>query len=205
MNQSTHEQKFFEALIGFSSPGWNIKLQNHLQPGQMELGSMRVHVYVVDTSTEWMAAAAMEKTAFEVSKSHAKALGMSPLDVADAAGQSISRLGKIQPTADDPYVVSCIQLTVAAISHTSTFQLVQPKGVDGHWLYLTYRMMDASTVARPVYLNPPAQSGFLSAAMLRAVIQKVVTQDTRQENAVVFQELRRGGGALIAPAFKLTG
>ena len=46
---------------------------------------MRVHVYVVDTSTEWMAAAAMERTAFEVSKSHAKALGMSPLDVADAA------------------------------------------------------------------------------------------------------------------------
>lgn len=166
---------------------------------------MRVRVYVVDTSTEWMAAAAMERTAFEISKSQAKAIGMSPLDVADAAGQSISRLGKIQPTADDPYVVSCIQLTVAAISHTSTFQLVQPKGVDGHWLYLTYRMMDASTVARPVYLNPPAQSGFLSAAMLRAVIQKVVAQDTRQENAVVYQELRHGGGALIAPAFKLTG
>lgn len=89
MNQSTHEQKFFEALIGFSSPGWNIKLQNHLQPGQMDLGSMRVRVYVVDTSTEWMAAAAMERTAFEISKSQAKAIGMSPLDVADADRKSV--------------------------------------------------------------------------------------------------------------------
>lgn len=45
------------------SPGWACKLQNHLQPGSMDLGRYGVRLYLVDTHNGWTAAAAMTPTA----------------------------------------------------------------------------------------------------------------------------------------------
>lgn len=49
---------FFETMAGALSPGWTVKLQSHLQPGQMDLGRYQARLYLVDSSNGWTAAAA---------------------------------------------------------------------------------------------------------------------------------------------------
>lgn len=53
-----HEKTFFEQMTGVLSPGWTVKLQSHLQPGQMDLGRFQVRLYLIDTSNGWTAAGA---------------------------------------------------------------------------------------------------------------------------------------------------
>ncbi len=40
------EKTFFETMTGALSPGWTVKLQSHLQPGQMDLGRFQVRLYL---------------------------------------------------------------------------------------------------------------------------------------------------------------
>ena len=45
------EQAFFEQMAGTALPGWDVKLQPHMTPGQMDLASYTARIYLVDTST----------------------------------------------------------------------------------------------------------------------------------------------------------
>jgi drug/metabolite transporter (DMT)-like permease len=53
------EQAFFEQMAGTALPGWDVKLQPNMTPGQMDLASYTARIYLVDTSTGWTAAGAL--------------------------------------------------------------------------------------------------------------------------------------------------
>ena len=72
------EKTFFETMAGSLSPGWTVKLQSHLQPGQMDLGRFQVRLYLVDTSNGWTAAAAMAPGGFEEARRNVAAAGLTP-------------------------------------------------------------------------------------------------------------------------------
>ena len=196
-----HEKNFFERLAGTALPGWDIKLQPHMEPGQMDLASYDVHIYVVDTSTGWTGAGAMQASGFAAAARLPADIGLSLGDVTDLAGKSITVLGGLQPAAGAPDLAQCIQLTASAVTGTQTFDQVRA-GADlsGHWVYVAYRMHDASTIARPVFFRSRA-AGFLPVEALYQVVRQVVSQDRQSSTSAVGRMLKRAGGPILDARF----
>lgn len=195
------ERAFFERLANLGQADWTVKLQPHMVPGQMDLASYTARVYLVDTSTGWTAAGALQPSGFAAVARAQKDAGLTPDQVNDLAGQTISRLGRDQPGADAPEVAQAIQLTAAALAGTQTFKTVQPTGLDGHWIYIGYRMLDASTICRPGFFRTGAP-GFANPDAITQFVRQVVAHDLGNAKSVTGQMLKRAGGAILAPQFK---
>jgi hypothetical protein len=196
----TAEQRFFESILAKASPGWDVTLAPHMQPGQMDLASLNVRVYVLDTSSGWTAAGCMAVSAFDQAKALAKSNPLGAAAVCDAAGQMIATLSKADTGGDAPEVVQCLQITTAALTTTKVFELVKPRGLAGHWLYMVYRCLDASVVARPMYFNAAAP-GLIDFAELAGMARHIAQQDLANANGSVARAIKKGGGALLASAF----
>ena len=195
------EHTFFERLANLGQGNWTVKLQPHMVPGQMDLASYTTRVYLIDTSTGWTAAGALQPSGFAGVVKAQRDAGLSLDLVMDMAGQAISRLGKDQPGADAPEVAQAIQLTAAALASTQTFKTVQPSGLDGHWIYMAYRMLDASTVCRPGFFRTGVP-GFAEPAAITHYVRQVVAHDLGSPKSVTGLMLKRAGGSILAPQFK---
>ncbi len=194
------EKTFFETMAGALSPGWTVKLQRHLQPGQMDLGRYQVRLYLVDSSNGWTAAAAMAPEGFAEASQNVAAAGLTSTAVLDAAGEAIAQLSRRQAGAGNDELKQGFQLVAAALTSTQTFKAVPPDRRNGHWLYLAYRGHDASTICRPVFFGAP-EAGFCSPEVLTQMARQVIAHDLRPGTSVADQ-LRRAGGALIAPGYR---
>lgn len=195
-----HEKAFFTRLIERLSPGWNVQLQPHLEPGQMNLGRYQARIYLIDTSSGWTAAAAMAPESFEEARRSATRAMLSQTKLLDAAGQAVAHQSRRQAEADDPELTACFQLVAAALTGTQTYQTVKLNGLAGHWLYLAYRGHDASITCRPMYFSA-TEAGFCRPAVLEQVARQVIAHDLRPGTHVA-ETLRRSGGAVIAPAYR---
>ena len=196
-----HEKDFFERLAGTALPGWDVKLQPHMQPGQMDLASYDAYIYVVDTSTGWTGAGAMQTSGFAAAARLPAETGLTLENVTDLAARSITMLGRDQPAADAPDLIQCIQLTAAALTGTQTFEQVRASAdLSGHWAYVAYRMLDASTIARPVFFRSRS-TGFLPMDALYQVVRQIVSQDGRSSNSAVGRMLKRAGGPILDRKF----
>lgn len=196
----TAERRFFESILAKASPSWDVTLAPHMQPGQMDMASLDVRVYVLDTSSGWTAAGCMAVSAFDYAKALAKSNPQGAAGVCDAAGQLIAALSKADTGGDAPEVGQCIQATAAALTTTKTFELVQPRGLAGHWLYMVYRCLDASVVARPMYFSAAAP-GLIDFAELAGIARHIAQQDMANAHGAVGLAVKKGGGALLASAF----
>lgn len=195
------EHAFFESLANLGQGDWAVKLQPHMVPGQMDLTSYTARVYLVDTSTGWAAAGALQPSGFAAVVKAQRNAGLSLDQVMDMAGQAITQLGREQPGADAPEVAQAIQLTAAALAGTQTFKTVKPSGLDGHWLYIGYRMLDASTICRPGFFRT-GEPGFADPAAITHYVRQVVAHDLGNTKSVTGQMLKRAGGAILAPQYK---
>lgn len=195
------ERAFFEHLANVGQADWTVKLQPHMAPGQMDLASYTARVYLVDTSTGWTVAGALQPSGFAAVTRAQKDAGLTPDQVNDIAGQAISRLGRDQPGADAPEVAQAIQLTAAALAGTQTFKTVEPTGLDGHWIYIGYRMLDASTICRPGFFRTGAP-GFADPNAITHYVRQVLAHDLGSAKSMTGQMLKRAGGAILAPQYK---
>lgn len=195
------ERAFFERLAKLGQGDWTVKLQPHMVPGQMDLASYTARVYLVDTSTGWTAAGALQPSGFAAAAKAHRDAGFSSDLVLDLAGQTITRLGRDLPEADAPEVAQALQLAAAALASTQTFKTVQPSGLAGHWVYMAYRMQDASTVCRPGFFRTDAP-GFAPPAAITHYVRQVAALDLASPKSVTGQMLKRAGGAIIAPQYK---
>jgi hypothetical protein len=195
------EQAFFEQMAGTALPGWDVKLQPHMTPGQMDLASYTARIYLVDTSTGWTAAGALQPSGFAGLRAHFAALRLGIDKVTDMAGQALNQLGRDQPEPGSPAIGKSIELVAAALTETQTFKTVQASGLDGHWVYIGYRMHDASTICRPGFFRTGAP-GFVAPEGLEHYVRQVVAHDLASTKSSVGQMLKRAGGAIISPEFK---
>jgi hypothetical protein len=195
------EQAFFEQMAGTALPGWDVKLQPHMTPGQMDLASYTARIYLVDTSTGWTAAGALQPSGFAGLRAHFAALRLGIDKVTDMAGQALNQLGRDQPEPGSPDIGKSIELVAAALTETQTFKTVQASGLDGHWVYIGYRMHDASTICRPGFFRTGAP-GFVAPEGLEHYVRQVVAHDLASTKSSVGQMLKRAGGAIISPEFK---
>ena len=195
------EQAFFEQMAGTALPGWDVKLQPHMTPGQMDLASYTARIYLVDTSTGWTAAGALQPSGFAGLRAHFAALRLGIDKVTDMAGQALNQLGRDQPEPGSPAIGKSIELVAAALTETQTFKTVQASGLDGHWVYIGYRMHDASTICRPGFFRTGAP-GFVAPEGLEHYVRQVVAHDLASTQSAVGQMLKRAGGAIISSEFK---
>jgi len=195
------ERAFFEQLASDALPGWDVKLQPNMTPGQMDLASYTTRIYLVDTSTGWTAAGALQPSGFAGLRAHFEALRLDIGTVTDMAGQAVSQLGRDQPAPGSPDIGKGIELVAAALTGTQTFKTVQASGLDGHWVYIGYRMHDASTICRPGFFRTGAP-GFVDPGALTHYVRQVMAHDLTSPTSSVGQMLKRAGGAIIAPEFK---
>lgn len=195
------EQAFFEQMTEAALPGWTVKLQGHMQPGQMDLASYTARLYLVATSSGWTAAGIMQPSGFaQLAQGHTAA-GLSLERVTDMAGQTLTKLGREQPEADAPEVAQCIELVASALTGTQTFTTVKPTGLDGHWIYIGYLMHDGSTICRPGFFRTH-ETGFVQPEALQHYVRQVVAHDLGNAQSSVGRMIKRAGGAIIAPQFK---
>jgi hypothetical protein len=196
-----NEHSFFEALAGTTLPGWDVKLQAHMQPGQMDLASYSARVYLVATSTGWTAAGAMQPSGFAaIAQSH-KDAGLTVERVTDMAGHCLNKLGREQPEANSPDVALGIELIASALTSTQTFEAVKPTGLEGHWVYIGYQMLDSSTICRPGFFRTH-EAGFVPPEALTHYVRQVVANDMGNAQSSVGRMIKRAGGAIISPQYK---
>ena len=99
----------------------------------MNLASYDVQIYVVDTSTGWTGAGAMQASGFAAAARLPAETGLTLENVTDMAGKSITMLGRDQPEAGAPDLAKCLQLTAAALTGTQTFDQVRATAdLSGH-------------------------------------------------------------------------
>lgn len=195
-----NEKAFFEAAMGQASPGWTLKLAPGLTPGQMDLARFNARIYLVDTSSDWVAAGAAEVQAFDLAAAAAKSAKTSAHELNDALGQGIAALarnGFADAQAEQGATIKTMQLALAALTHSKTFELVKPRGLAGHWLYLAYRCLDASIVTRPMYFNGN-EAGFVTGETLAGITRSLIKQDLANLGGAVAKQLKKGGGAMLA-------
>ena len=193
-----NEKRFFEQVAQAANAGWSLKLAPELSPGDMNLSQYAARLYVVDTSTGW--AGAISVDGFALARASAKASGWTTDQMADSTGALISKLGREDAPNDSPELVQCLQVMAAALTGTQTFEVAKPTGLDGHWLYIGYRMLDGSTICRPLFFRSHGL-GFVPPEALTDVVRRVVAQDTRTPTSTVGRMLKRSGGALLAEAY----
>ena len=195
------ERAFFEQLAGAALPGWDVKLQANMAPGHMDLASYTARIYLVDTSTGWTAAGTLQPSGFAGLRAHFAALRLDIGTVTDMAGQAVSQLGRDQPAPGSPDIGKGIELVTAALTETQTFKTVQASGLDGHWVYIGYRLHDASTICRPGFFRTGAP-GFVDPGALTHYVRQVVAHDLGNTNSVTGQMLKRAGGSILAALYK---
>lgn len=197
----TNEKAFFEQMAGGALPGWDVKLQPNMTPGQMNLASYTARIYLVDTSTGWTAAGALQPSGFAGLRGHFAKQQMDIDTVTDMAGQAVTHLGRTQPAPGSPEIGKGIELVAAALTGTQTFKTVQASGLDGHWIYIGYRMLDASTICRPGFFRT-GTAGFVAPEALTHYVRQVMAHDLASPKSSVGQMIKRAGGAIISPTLK---
>ena len=197
-----NEKAFFESAMNHASPGWTLKLAPEMTPGQLDLARFGVRIYLVDTSSDWVAAGAAEVQAFDLAAAAAKSAKTTADELNTALGRGIAELarnGFADAQAEQGATIKAMQVALAALTHSKTFELVKPRGLAGHWVYLAYRCLDASIVTRPTYFNR-MEPGFVTPQVLASFTRSVIQQDLANGNSSVARQVKKGGGAMLAVA-----
>lgn len=199
-----NEKSFFENLLNTSSKGWSVAIQDHLQPGNMNLSSLNAYLYAVDTSNAWLCAGAMTGSQFDIAAQSIASAGLTPQSVKDHAGNYIAQLSASQNNQAGVTIEQALSMLAAAMTTTQTFNIVKNAGQDfsGHWVYMIYRAKDLSIVGRPLHFKTQAP-GLVDHDQLLGVVKSVVHNDlyaTQMTN--VGREVTLGGGPILAPMFE---
>jgi hypothetical protein len=163
---------------------------------------------VVDTSSGWICAGAIsDKTMKDV----ARELATNPekaSNLCNVAGSLVVDAGKITPEADTPEAQNCLSAAIGAITQTQSYKLATQKdpndGLNGHWLYVTYKLKDESLLSRPIFFRKPdIANGFAPMDVIIPLLQHVVDQDTKNAlgSTSIFRQITAGGGAQLAAEF----
>lgn len=207
MRHSKHEHDFWQNITNLTLKDWRIKL---VEGAAGNLSECTVHVYLIDMETGWMVAGSLSpegvKNTISDVTSFIEAVekGTKPSDI---AGGAVRHCAKIQAAQDSKEAIVAINLSIAAMSETRSWQLAinQTGSFEGHWVYLCYGMEKSGDLyARPAFLSIPgeARNALLNPLMLDAIVAQVLEQDVGNPNTSVGQRLRAGGGAKLAPKFR---
>lgn len=227
VTKSPAETEFWTQVAEASNPGWSMHVVSDPESGSPGISGVDVHIYIVDTSTLWIAAAGLrEQEAIDairnlpsMAKNVAEMIDgftgaersggpmtrdLDSASIIAAAGMAITNASDSRATANSPELGAAFTLSWLAISLTKTFeQAKKVTGVpNGHWLYLLYRTAAGTSIARPAYAGRGAaagSNGLLAPKLLAGLVRQVVQVDLGNPGGVVFGKIKADGGAKLAP------
>lgn len=189
-----NEDKFWASVATMTmAPAWHIETPPGAQQATYDL-----YVYVVDASTGWMTAGAINwQDMLDIRQS-----GSTPdVDTLQcAAADMILIAGKEQTTYESPQAQASLTIAIAAMAMSPTFKAITPGGVGGHWLYIAYKLADHTSTASCVFFRQPTP-GLVPAQSLERLIKQVIEQDTSNPHSPVGQFIAERGGAILAPEY----
>lgn len=199
----TKERAFWENLASSINPDWTLRLGTEFQPGDGSLGlDYNAFVYLIDTSTMWVAAGALKHTEILRAKAQLDASGIPHGASADAASAAVLQLGRDGAPPDHPDVKLAVTAGVCAISQTQSYAaaLAQTGSPAGHWIWLVYKLKNnGESLGRTLFAKYSRRHGFLPLENLREVICAALANDVANPNSAVAAEVRAGGGVELAP------
>lgn len=192
-----NEREFWEGINNRASPGWEVKLADHMAPGGLNLADYDIFVYVVDTSSGWIAGGTTRSQDVKNVHQAITTSGIDQKQVKDAAAEFVTQHGKDFPLPGSPETKKCINAAISAMTLTSTYQKVLPNGLHGHWLYVAYKMADGTELGRPVFFRHPG-IGFAPPGDVNHIIKQVILQDVGNPATSVYKMIQACGGAILS-------
>ncbi len=194
----SNERVFFEKMVNSMADGWNIKIADHVQPGEVFGANHEVRFYLVDTSKDWVFAGASSQSNFKALANDPVVLGMDTKTVMDFAASGLVEFsdGRIHPDSSEMVV----RYVAAALARTQTFVRIEDmgKGLAGHWLFVAYRLQDGCINTRPLFVPARTNQQFLPPGDLDDVIASIVRMDCDPNgNTEVSRMIRSAGGARL--------
>ncbi len=177
-----------------------------------QIASLTAAVYLIDTSSSWRMAGLIDPRCMPQMQEQVRQGSLDADRITMAASWCILDHCKPDPEPsqaipDEAKVANqvanrAIELAVAALVQTRCYELAKsgPTGLNGHWLYLVYRMRDGTAIARPAML-PARQIGLslLEPATLESCIERIIEADTSASLATssIARRLHECGGAIL--------
>jgi hypothetical protein len=186
-----------------ANPGWSVALGRDLQLGAGNLATDS-YVYVVDTSTGWITAAALAQAELKRIAAYADANADVRQQALSACGSAIVDAGSRNVSHDSADAQACLCLAVCALAQTQVWEIIKQRSsgsLAGHWIYATYRLREgAGIIGRPGFVRRP-KPGLIPPENLRRVIASMIAQDVGSPASAVGRDLAAGGGAVLSTLF----
>lgn len=198
-----NEIKFWEAITGEENPDWTIRFPDGHNPAEGNLSKFTARIYAIDTSSDWISAGAITPDNFRKSREILMIDKSAQELVIHGAAAFVSEVSKMGAVAGDPILDQCLASVVAALSTTKTFETGEAFKLEGHWLYVVYRMQDGKTLTgRPIAIPSPGTS-FLDIQALRSLVQNVINYDlSNGSKTSVGSIIQKCGGLILADLYK---
>ncbi len=196
----SHERRFWEDLAAAVNPGWDFSLSDDVVPGEGLLSTYRVYIYTVDTSTVWTMEGATTEQGMERAHATLSLRKEAIPGLLSAAGEQVLACGQDSAARASKPAQQAVTLALLALTETQTYVAAKQTtgSLEGHWLYLVYRLKDGAALSRPAFIRSK-RTGFLAPDALLHLVRQVVAMDTAQTIGTVTTQIALGGGAVIDP------
>lgn len=196
-NITPGERRFWEAAAALKPT-----INPHLHHGRQApdspsgLGGNRTHLYAVDTSTGVVVSGSMETERFK-----AAAADMSERHgfASSAVALRSAAIAIIEGQPGDEARKELLTIVSAATTCSMLFQQVRRSAdMDGHWIFYAYKLANGDALSRVVFANVNPTAHMAQADVL-AEVRRLVGADLANTAHPLFQHIKSGGGAMVAP------
>ncbi|MBS0344785.1 MAG: hypothetical protein JSS56_30140 [Proteobacteria bacterium] len=186
------------------SPNWGLDLHPDREPDSVD-----VFIYLVDTSSLWLAGAAIAPTQLTaLQEEHDRqgggegAAGSGDLVLAAACIAAASGAGD---AAASPEILAAFACAVRAIAASQAYAEARehecPLLGNHHWMLLLYRLANGEAVAAIGHDDEPYH-GMLERSVALECVQRMVEEDLGSSDAAINQAVKRAGGVSLAPELR---
>lgn len=198
---SASEQQFWKAVDSMDQdprPNWGVDLN----PGRPPL-SADLFVYLFDTSSMWVASAAIQPAQLVSIRCDEGSGGESDhRSRAAAAIAKASSRGRVGAQAlSSPETLEALAAGLRAIATSSSFGTAAGRSLmldNCHWILLMYRLADGELVTGVGHVEDP-YPGMLDRGTLEEYVESMVAMDVTPDDSIVGVAARKHGGVVLAP------
>ncbi|MBK8072910.1 MAG: hypothetical protein IPK34_13245 [Ramlibacter sp.] len=194
-----NETRMWLEQMRLANPGWRVQLGRNAQPGEGAF-AFDCYLYMVDTSTGWIACATMSQAEMRRLQVRAGADATIWAYCVNACASAIVQAGASDAPPESPDAEVCTALAVCSLAQTRTWQLVQEQAggsLAGHWIYAVYKLQShGQYLGRPAFVSKP-RPGLMEPEDLRSIVRSIVASDLGNPASNVGREVARSGGAVL--------